>query len=63
MCPGPQHDKGKGELLKSTVAAAAAGINNGKEEGVWEFFRSYTDEPHKSRYVGKEGERGQDGRR
>jgi hypothetical protein len=61
MCPGPQHDKGN-ELLKSTVAAAAAAVN-GKEEGVWEFFRSYTDEPHKSRYVGKEGERGQDGRR
>jgi len=52
MCPGPQHEKGS-DLLKSTVAAAAAGVN-GKEEGVWEFFRSYTDEPHKSRYVVRE---------
>lgn len=49
MCPGPQHDKANVLLDSSMVAAAAGAGVNEKEEGVWEFFRSYTEEPHKSR--------------
>ena len=44
MCPGPQHEK---SVDAATVHAAAPAA--GKEEGVHEFFRSYTDEPHRSR--------------
>jgi len=51
MCPGPQHDKANVLLDSSMVAAAAGAGVNEKEEGVWEFFRSYTEEPHKSRLV------------
>lgn len=58
MCPGPESSSsGKKQLLAGAAAAAAdsatvpAREGNGKEEGVWDFFRSYTDEPHRSRYV------------
>ena len=58
MCPGPEHDKAN-VLLKSTMVVAAAGARvNKKEEGVWEFFRSYTEEPHKSRCVRRRREGG-----
>lgn len=53
----------KQQALLGRAAAAAAAADpvmepvagregNGKEEGVWDFFRSYTDEPHRSRCVG-----------
>ena len=54
-----QHHK-QAALLGAAAAAAAAADpimepvpreGNGKEEGVWDFFRSYTDEPHRSRCV------------
>jgi len=58
MCPGPEASRAKKQLLGQGVAAAAADAatlpareGNGKEEGVWDFFRSYTDEPHRSRCV------------
>jgi hypothetical protein len=65
MCPGPQassSQKHQGLQLGGAAAAAAAADaattvpagareGNGKEEGVWDFFRSYTDEPHRSRCV------------
>lgn len=60
MCPGPldasvaasqQQLLGKAATEDAATAPAAGREGNGKEEGVYDFFRSYTDEPHRSRYV------------